>query len=256
MLGLCGLCGEQANLQDSHFMPRALYKILRDDTGSGNPNPHVVLRDFHQQTSTQMKDYFLCRDCEQRFNMRGEAWVMRSCYRGRQTFRLRELLLTSAPYVWADTTSVIATADIADIDVHKLVYFAVSVVWRAAAHKWKLRGASHPCLGLGPYKELLRRFLLGHAAFPDSASLLLWVSSLTTPVLAARFPRTHRWRGCHVHSFNMPGLHFQLALGRAIDGSLHRACLLRGYKNPVFLSDQTEVRLTDAMVKHLRRVSQ
>src|SRR5262245_24888194 len=89
-VGACGLCRRQRALQDSHFFPSALYKIVRDPDRS-NPNPVMVTRKHAGTTSRRVSAYFLCWDCEQRFSRNGERYVVSQCAQ-RDRFPLRELL--------------------------------------------------------------------------------------------------------------------------------------------------------------------
>ena len=48
-------------------------------------------------------------ECEKRFDQNGEDWVMRHCYRGRNRFRLREMLHRATP-IHADQENTIFNA--------------------------------------------------------------------------------------------------------------------------------------------------
>ena len=70
VLGQCRLCLNEAELQNSHFIPQAAYKRVR---GEGtNPNPIVVQDGKAIQTSAQTRAHLLCHDCEQRLSKNGE----------------------------------------------------------------------------------------------------------------------------------------------------------------------------------------
>ena len=75
MQGKCKLCLQVRDLQNSHLMPAALYKKSRTQ-GAANPNPMQVTERGSIQTSRQMRNYVLCRDCEQLFSKRGENYAM------------------------------------------------------------------------------------------------------------------------------------------------------------------------------------
>ena len=129
--GTYALCRRVSHLQDSHLMPKALYRLLRSPEPV-NPNPTLMSRDFVKETSRQVKTFLLCADCVQRFNRYGEEWMLRNCCRATDQFRLREILLQSS-LVYDDGQIRVYTArSIAQIDTTKLVYFAVSVFWGAA----------------------------------------------------------------------------------------------------------------------------
>jgi hypothetical protein len=81
-IGICKLCLQSKQLQDSHLVPRAMYNYVRTPT-QRNPNPVVVGRNITATTSKQVSDYVLCSDCEQLFNRNGENWMLRPALRFR-----------------------------------------------------------------------------------------------------------------------------------------------------------------------------
>src|ERR1700710_1869144 len=97
-IGTCGLCrANSVSLQDSHLMPKALYRVLLKASaahGDPNPNPVVWTPGIAMHTSAQVSDYLLCASCEDRFSQRGEKWVTGQCWRSDSEFRLRETLDT------------------------------------------------------------------------------------------------------------------------------------------------------------------
>src|SRR5713101_3856798 len=134
-LGACGLCRKQRALQDTHLFPAALYKILRDPDRP-NPNPVMVTRNHAGTTSRQVSAYFLCWDCEQRFSRNGEQYVVSQCAR-RDRLPLRELLQSLNPIeVGPPWTAVYEVGAILGEHVEEYLYFAASIVWRAAARSW------------------------------------------------------------------------------------------------------------------------
>jgi hypothetical protein len=85
--GTCKLCLEEANLQESHYLGRALYKLSRDN----GELPILRSPDLIIRTQRQIKDYVLCWNCEQRFTKMGEDYLMRMINRN-DGFRLMELI--------------------------------------------------------------------------------------------------------------------------------------------------------------------
>src|ERR1700730_12243138 len=74
-IDVCKLCWQTKELQDSHYLPKGAYKVNRAPA-LRNPSPVVLSNDEVLQSSAQLSDYLLCRDCEQRFNENGENWVL------------------------------------------------------------------------------------------------------------------------------------------------------------------------------------
>jgi hypothetical protein len=91
-IGVCALCLRTAELCDSHLVPKSLYRVARAADHRAHPDPVLLTSTVRRQTSFQATQYLLCAECQKRFDQNGEDWVMRHCYRGRDRFRLRELL--------------------------------------------------------------------------------------------------------------------------------------------------------------------
>jgi hypothetical protein len=183
---------DNLELCDSHLMPAALYKIVRNNNEK-NPHPVLVARDVTLQTAEQASDYLLCGECEKRFHKGGENWVIPRCWHSTTRFALRASLLASASAVRPDM-EIYEGANIPDVEPDKLAYFAASLFWRAAAHNWPLNKGVVASIKLGPYEDELRCYLLG-APFPINAALIIAVghgmeemrnSVITLPYLAGR----------------------------------------------------------------------
>ena len=131
-LGICKLCGLERELQDGHYMPRGLYKRLREEHRK-NPNPVVITKDVTFRTSKQATDYVLCKECEGKFNRGGETWLMASVAHGKR-FPLLDRLRVSVPmHNLSESVSYSGTR--AGINTDELGYFALSMVWRGAVHE-------------------------------------------------------------------------------------------------------------------------
>src|SRR6266496_4383015 len=175
--GKCALCLQAADLQDSHFMPKAFYKLART-AGEKNPNPIIVNPNVAMKTSKQASDYLLCTACEDRFNKGGESWIIQNCWRSETDFPLHVALKAATPGYASKDFSVYKGAEIPGVDVARLTYFAISVFWRAGVHQWDPIAGHKPVkLDLGPYSDQLRQFLLGKAGFPPDVVLAVTVNS-------------------------------------------------------------------------------
>ena len=85
MDGICALCYQRRVLHKSHFLPKAIYRLVRGEKGP-DLNPTLISGDSVWQSSSQATSSLLCSDCEQRFHANGEDWMLRHCYRGDQEF--------------------------------------------------------------------------------------------------------------------------------------------------------------------------
>jgi hypothetical protein len=176
--GLCALCKENHELRNSHLLPKALYRLTRARGGHANPNPVLVSSRRKIQTSYQAVRFLLCADCEQRFDHQGENWVLKHCYRGYGRFRLRELLRGSTPLLAEDGFTIYNDASVSGVSIEALVYFCVSVFWRASVCDWESSREKYRAISLGAkYQEEIRRYLLGIGELPQVASILIIASA-------------------------------------------------------------------------------
>lgn len=97
VIGECRLCLRNGvELQDSHFLSKGIYKILRDSNAS-NPNPFLVTAGKSVQTSHQLKRHLFCKSCEERLNKNGERWVLSKCRQSDGSCPLADVLASRAP---------------------------------------------------------------------------------------------------------------------------------------------------------------
>ncbi len=242
--GACRLCGKETDLRDSHFLPKAYYKLLRTPTEK-NPNPILMTPGKSLKTSEQVTDYLLCGDCEDRFNRLGERWVIANCWRSETSFPILEALMAATPlYEGAAGFKVFEGRKIDSIDTDKLGYFAASVFWRAAAHRWAgIAGQEPQRLWLGPFEERLRQFLLEEASFPADVVISVNVTSsmepalnefASLPFLKAKTSDQRQYR------FGVPGLAFEMFVGKRMKDSVRPFCIVRSPQGHLFTSKKME----------------
>jgi len=66
MLGLCRLCGDFSELQESHVIPSFVYKWLKGTSATGFLRFSDIL---NKRVQDGYKEYWLCSPCEQRLNV-------------------------------------------------------------------------------------------------------------------------------------------------------------------------------------------
>jgi hypothetical protein len=212
----CGLCpATGVKLIDSHFMPKALYKLARDDRHK-NANPVLIGGGKAALSSKQASDYFLCRGCEDLFSNNGESWVLNNCWRDDKTFRLRDRLVATSSLPGSEPDTQIFLMDsVPGIDADKIIYFAASVFWRGAARSWTVGDREYPQLAFGDYEMEFRKFLLGKGAFPAGASMLIFVGSSMTEIEnnISAFPKLIVAKDGLIFKLRIPGITFYLGLG-------------------------------------------
>ncbi len=170
---ICKLCLQAKELQDSHLIPRAMYSYMRTP-GQKNPNPVVVGRNVTATTSKQVSDYVLCSGCEQLINRHGESWMLRQVWNGKRFPLLERLRVAHPDYTFQE--ALVFSGSAVGIDTDKLAYFALSVFWRAAVHRWEMPfGGLTQAVSLGSLEESIRKFLLEQSALPSEVTVMATV---------------------------------------------------------------------------------
>ena len=232
-IGVCALCLRTAELCDSHLVPKSLYRVARAADHRAHPDPVLLTSTVRRQTSFQATQYLLCAECEKRFDQNGEDWVMRHCYRGRDRFRLRELLQRAAPIHVDEENTIFNAASVAGMEIEKAVYFCVSVFWRAAVRSWESSGQRYGGIRFGPkYQEEILAYLLGDAALPENAAVMFIVSGLPRPHLSFNFPDMTRIDSSHAHTLHIPRLTFQLGMEGSRPPERVKAAIVRSEVSP------------------------
>jgi len=224
--GRCKLCLLTKDLQDSHLMPASLYKKTRNPAAR-NPNPTVITGKRTVQTSHQITDYVLCKECELRFSQNGEDYVMTQVATP-QEFPLLDTLRSVAPTKTAAGFDWYDEATVPGIDRDKLVYFSLSVFWRAAAHRWERRSEDPISIDLGIYEEELRKYLHGETSLPTNvvSQLVVCTDKLSQDLFYP--PSKGRKKEDTTYTFQARGLNFFMTVGNRIPGTMRQMCLLTG----------------------------
>lgn len=234
-IGPCALCFNHRELQQSHFVSKGAYKRLRNE-GKEIKDPIFVTAKFSVATSLQMVDFLLCSECEKRFNRLGENYTLKQMnYRG--TFPLLDRLRVYHPPDFSRAEGVYSGPAVG-VDTEKLAYFALSVVWRSAVHKWEgPRGHIPDPVNLGAFQEPIRKYLLGETGFPADVRVVVtactdWVSQ------SVWYTPTHR-RGTPNAAivFLICGIHFMVFLGKTNPPEIEQLCCFSSPMQPVFARD-------------------
>lgn len=254
-IGKCKLCfADGVELQESHFLPRGVYKILRDDDAP-NPHPWIISERRAVQMSSQLKAHLFCHDCEQRLNRQGEKWVLANCLKKDGSFPLASVFASRTPDVFSDTnpTRVYFAAKVPEIDCSALAYFAASMFWRGSIYGWSEDGTVP--VKLGPFQESFREYLMRQADFPVDSALLVTVREGKEIDRLTHAPIGERREFCHVYKFPMPGLAFSLAVGKNIPANFRRSCFVHTTGNPIMVTPILEQWLKRDAEQALQRYS-
>jgi|SRR5579862_3038457 len=249
--GKCKLCLRTADLQKSHLMPAALYRKSRTP-GASNPNPTLFTERRRIQTSHQVRDFLLCRDCEQLFSQNGESYVMTQVYDGKK-FPLLDTLRSCKP-TWRGQDSLgYDSEETPSIDRDKLGYFALSVFWRASVHVWREPGEKSTTIDLGSqYNEIFRKYLLGHSDFPENVVLLIIACTDILSNDSFYVPSLGRKGADRTYSFMARGLNFLMIIGKSIDPPIRNLCAVTGPKQFI-ISRSCETKVLEAF-QRLKRL--
>jgi hypothetical protein len=224
-VGSCGLCLIIKELQDSHLLPAATYKLSRINSRR-DPNPVVITTKRSSTTSRQVSAYLLCAECENKFSRNGESYIFNQCARPGGEFELRELLEKELAVYVDSKFKVFDVTKLLGERVDQYLYFAASIFWRASAHKWTMEGKPLNLISLGPkYQEEFRLYLLGEAAFPANARIFVHVWSDGETDFTTIFPCTFRMENARRHKFCIPGITFILFLGNDVAKNYDLAAL-------------------------------
>jgi hypothetical protein len=242
MRGICRLHGEEAELMDSHILPRwAWRRAIQSDA---TKRVGHVSRGTFTDTGEQVKEPLLCSSCEQRLGV----WDEYASQVSRQldgSFPARD---RSLPIDTNDLSDgVEAIVDASALNLSDIATFAASVVWRASvSSKCEAR--------LGPkYEEEFARYLRGCAQFPACGRLFLYLidpkgTSCADEMFA--LPKSkrvdvdrsidNRWAKVRLnlfsveadayntmHEFVVFGMHFMLLVGARLPRDGDDYCLVR-----------------------------
>lgn len=245
-IGICKLCLQNRVLQDSHLLPKALYRMSRWE-GTPNPNPMQVSARGQVQTSKQIKGFLLCRDCEQRLCANGENYAMTQVNRKEGFALLRALESSSNKRSTGSFTFYYETSALG-IDREKLAYFALSVFWRASVHVWNRQERKTPMISLGKYEEPIREYLLGTKPFPPGLAVLLFVSTDHFSQNVFYEPSKGNDLDPTTWTFQVRGLNFFLSCRDGMPHQLAEACLVNGSRQ-IIVARSCKEKIIGAMAR-------
>jgi hypothetical protein len=253
MIGQCKLCLRYGvELRKSHFLPAAASKRTRDETAK-NPNPYIITNRSITQSSYQQTAHLLCHECEQQFERRGENWIFKHCYQLDSRFPLQDILSSrQAEIDNGSKTEIHFAANIPEINIPAITYFAASMFWRGSIYGWN-DDKSVP-VKLGPFQEPLRKFLMEEADFPHDC--VMWVALQKGRGFYERAtypPYGERKDGFHGFKFPMAGIAFTMLVSKHLPELYRNMCFVHGVSNPIIRTADVDKWLEqDAVQKIIR----
>ena len=227
----CRLCLLSKDLQDSHFLSKALYKIARKRGGSVVKTPELFI-----EISNQVHDYLLCRDCEQLFSKNGEDYVMPLVKQDERDFPLLKMLTERVPIAQGPNHGSVYSGSKIGIDTEKLAFYALSMFWRGAVHAWKTINQQTTSIRLHPEdEEAIHKYLLGKIKWPPGIVLQMTVctdSISQNNVLAPVEWENDMYKGCSMVVF---GIFFMMVTGVKPGAPEWNLCCTTPPKSVIFL---------------------
>jgi hypothetical protein len=220
-------------LQRSHLLSAAIYRILRDDGRAANPNPVVITPEGRVQSSKQQWAHLLCRFCEAILSREGEDWIFRHGMKNDGSFPLADVLRRSKPSVGAlaEHTRLYESVLISEINAAAITHFAMGIFWKASIHGWNTDGTIP--VNLGRYDDEFRRFILGEADFPKDAVLAVMVREGGVIDRLTHTPAGVAGAQVSTYQFPIPGFSFVLTIGTNIPERTSQYCFVRGLGRPI-----------------------
>jgi hypothetical protein len=234
MIGICKLCLKDGmDLQRSHLLSAAIYRILRDDGRAANPNPVLITPEGQVQSSKQQRAFLLCRSCEAILSREGEDWIFRHGMKNDGGFPLADVLRRSRPSVGTlgEHTRLYESALIPEINTAAITHFAMGIFWKASIHGWNTDGTIP--VNLGEYDDEIRRFILGEADFPKDAVLAVMVREGGAIDRLTHTPTGIAGPQVSTYQFAIPGFSFVLTIGTNIPERTSQYCFVRGLGKPI-----------------------
>jgi hypothetical protein len=164
----CRLCLEVRQIQDSHILPKWVYRrmVARRNADAPPPVAQPIRLDGRTAvaTNTQPREHLLCSACEQRLGLWDDYASRITRQRDGRFPALDDALVGEVMEPGGLRLGVAP-----DIDGEQLTRFVCSVLWRASITSWR----DFDQVSLGPFEERFRRFLIGEGSLPDEARLVL-----------------------------------------------------------------------------------
>jgi hypothetical protein len=211
--GICALCKKSKKLEDSHFMPKSIYRSL--SKGFSGHGENIVWISGSEKSaayiSKQAKKYLLCTDCEQKFSRRGENKVIPLMARKngfKLATKIKKFKILSA--IEDETWHFPPDDDLAS----SFMYFAISIAWRLSATDWG--SCDMPETQDSITNESMHsfsEFLLGKTKRPENTYLTIYVDNQEVDTPSMGFPTVKNHKNYQHIVFNIPGIKFSLLTG-------------------------------------------
>lgn len=213
MIGTCALCMKNADLLDSHLIPKWAYRRICENDPAVSRAPVYISDGNAVLSNKQTTGYLLCAECEQRFSTREN-------YLARLTELKDGRIKLFANITRLDTPERKLASLSKDVDAEQIAYFAASVMWRGCV---MIGGCK-----LGVYEPKFRQYLLDQAPFPHEAIISVGLFEESSDFDTSGWvsePASQKVGLLWLHGFLLNGLVFRCFIGKTLDKNLHQISL-------------------------------
>jgi hypothetical protein len=123
----------------------------------------------------------------------------------------------------------------AGIDTGKMAYFALSIIWRSAVHKWHISSRATTTLSLGAHEEQIRKYLLGEASFPPDVAVMATVCTDLPSREGFYVPGAVRNSAVPAYAVMVKGIYFRAFMASNLPPDIRRNCCVTSPRCPIFL---------------------
>jgi hypothetical protein len=260
--GVCKLCLQHGERQNSHLIPTSVFRNLRA-RDSSNPNPLIFSSEYMVQSSEQPTAYLCCRSCEDIFNDSGERWMV-PLLASLDGFPLYDLVSRAEPFYRDNVFTAHHASSIPGFETSKIIHFGMSIFWKASMRNWGSKGPDIQ-IELGKYAEPIRKFVLRGEKFPAKTYLSVCILPPTVPLLGLLMPIRMKQSDFHRFKFYVPGVVFELSVGNRVPDFVREQCLVTGALQLVtvspefaktlgksYVESRSTARISPGFAKHLK----
>jgi len=205
------MCRKEAKLIKSHLLSSGIFPLCQNEN-----REHIsVTWDVMRPTQMETKEYLLCSPCDNSLNTNGEHYVLPLLSRLGGSFLLYDRLVKQEPLEKTQHMTVYAAAENPEIDVAKLIHFGIGILWKASTCPFG--NGDSPRIDLSDEdREAMRRYLVGEAELPNHMALAVAVESGPVRYPATIDPRPGDNTEFKNFFFYVPGVMFQLYIGKNV----------------------------------------
>ncbi len=231
--GKCALCTEYRRLLRSHYLGRSVQRLVqRLDEGSQVIfTPKVIAAD-----NRQLWRHLFCSECEERFNKGGETIVLRLVNRGKDFPLLSRLDVALTESVQGNLSTYSGSAT--GVDTESLTYYALSLMFKGAACKWRTLEGQTTSIDLKEFHEPFRQYLLGRAPFPNDVYVILTVCTDYGSQRIVWAPFLVNGSKYRMFEFVLMGLCFHVITDKNADKTAEQLCCFRSEKKIIHRADR------------------